>query len=199
MMMVQKLFADAMMALEDLHSVAVEGQRRDNAPDMQLALATHLRAGIVSLDAIVFDIALHLGAAPTPGGGSAMNFYNGFCPRERRAWNGRALPIPRQCSICGCGPDERPLAYHGEDYRSMDSVYAICRRCHYAIHIRFRRPDHWRKVLRQHQYPGAWFTLLSIDPASLWRPFDETYPQGLPGPGASSPREPRLPLPGRLA
>ncbi len=28
-MMVQKLFADATMALEDLHSVAVEGQRRE--------------------------------------------------------------------------------------------------------------------------------------------------------------------------
>ncbi len=68
-MMVQKLFADATMALEDLHSVAVEGQRRDNAPDMQLALATHLRAGIVGLDAIVLDIALTLGAAPTRGAG----------------------------------------------------------------------------------------------------------------------------------
>ena len=123
-----------------------------------------------------------------------MNFYNGFSPRERRAWNGRALPIPLQCSICGCGPEERPLAYHGEDYRSMDSVYAICRRCHYAIHIRFRRPDHWRKVVRCHEYPGAWFTLLSTDPASLWRPFDETYPQGLPGPDGIVPREPRLPL-----
>ena len=69
-MMVQKLFADATMALEDLHSVAVEGQRRDNAPDMQLALATHLRAGVVDLDAIVLDIALTLGAAPMRGAGA---------------------------------------------------------------------------------------------------------------------------------
>lgn len=62
-MRVQKLFADATMALEDLHIVAVEGQRRDNAPDTQLALARHLRAGIVGLDAIVLAIALNLGAA----------------------------------------------------------------------------------------------------------------------------------------
>lgn len=73
-----------------------------------------------------------------------MNFYNGFSPRERRAWNGLGRPIPRRCSMCGCGP-ERSLAYHAEDYRCPDSVYAICRRCHYAIHMRFLRPDHWQK------------------------------------------------------
>lgn len=50
-MMVQKLFADATMTLEDLHSVAVEGQHREMPADMQLALARHLRAGIVGLDA----------------------------------------------------------------------------------------------------------------------------------------------------
>lgn len=62
-MRVPKLFADATMLLEDLHGVAVEGQRRDNAPDMQLALARHLRAGIVRLDGIVVEIALRAGRA----------------------------------------------------------------------------------------------------------------------------------------
>ena len=109
-----------------------------------------------------------------------MRPYNGFSPEERRVR--RALPPPpSHCSICGCGP-ERPVRWHGEDYRRADSVYGLCRPCHYAIHMRFRRPDHWQRLVRQHEYPGAWFTLLSIDPASLWRPFDETYPHGLPAP-----------------
>lgn len=122
-----------------------------------------------------------------------MNPYNGFSPRDRRAWNGLGRPIPRQCSLCGCG-QEWPLAYHAEDYRRADSVYAICRRCHYAIHMHFLRPDHWQRMVRQHGYPGAWFTLLSTDPASLERPFDKTYPEGLPLAGSPSPREPHLPL-----
>lgn len=61
--MTRRLFANVTMLLEDMHSVAVEGQRRDNAPDMQLALARHLRAGIVRLDAIVMEIALRAGRA----------------------------------------------------------------------------------------------------------------------------------------
>ena len=64
-----------------------------------------------------------------------MNFYNGFSPRERRAWNGVERRPAQRCSVCGCGP-ERRLAYHGEDYRTPDSVYPICARCHRAIHIR---------------------------------------------------------------
>lgn len=61
--MTQRLFADVTMLLEDMHSIAVEGQRRDNAPDMQLALARHLRAGIVRLDGLVLEIALRAGRA----------------------------------------------------------------------------------------------------------------------------------------
>ena len=44
------VFADITAALEDLHSIAVEGQRADNAPDMQAVLALHLRAGLAALD-----------------------------------------------------------------------------------------------------------------------------------------------------
>ena len=105
--------------------------------------------------------------------------YNGFSPRERRVWNHLVRPVALHCSICGCGP-EKPVGWHGEDYRRADS----CRACHNAIHMRFRRPDHWQRLVRQHEHPGAWFTLLSIDPASLTRPFDETYPEGLPEPGS---------------
>jgi hypothetical protein len=44
------LFAEVTAKLEDLHAIAVEGQRRDNAPDMQGVLTFHLRSGLAALD-----------------------------------------------------------------------------------------------------------------------------------------------------
>lgn len=45
---VPRLFADVTAMLEDLHAIAVEGQRADNARDMQSALNTHLRDGLAA-------------------------------------------------------------------------------------------------------------------------------------------------------
>ena len=45
------LFANVTAMLEDLHAVAVEGQRADNAPDMQSVLIGQLYSGIAALDA----------------------------------------------------------------------------------------------------------------------------------------------------
>lgn len=108
------------------------------------------------------------------------NFYNGFSPRERRAWRAPDQPLPSRCSMCGCGP-ERSKGWHSEDYRTHDSIYGVCRRCHHAIHIRFVRPDHWRRYIADLP-PEAWCHGLSLDPVALTRPFDDTYPQGLPPP-----------------
>lgn len=47
---VPHLFAEVTANLEDLHAIAVEGQRRDNAPDMQRVLTLHLRSGLATLD-----------------------------------------------------------------------------------------------------------------------------------------------------
>lgn len=55
------LFATITAKLEDMHSIAVEGQRRDNASDMQRVLACHLRMGIASLDCEVENIKRRLG------------------------------------------------------------------------------------------------------------------------------------------
>lgn len=43
-------FADITARLEDLHAVAVEGQRRDNSPDMQRVLIGHLLSGLSAID-----------------------------------------------------------------------------------------------------------------------------------------------------
>lgn len=44
------MFADVTAKLEDLHAIAIEGQRGDNAPDMQSVFNVHLRDGLAALD-----------------------------------------------------------------------------------------------------------------------------------------------------
>ena len=46
-------FAKITARLEDLHAVAVEGQRRDNSPDMQRVLIGHLLSGGSAMDGIL--------------------------------------------------------------------------------------------------------------------------------------------------
>lgn len=53
---VARMFADATALLEDMHGVAVEGQRRDNPAELQLALASSLRIGLVRIDRVLIDI-----------------------------------------------------------------------------------------------------------------------------------------------
>ena len=49
-------FAAITAQLEDLHSIAVEGQQRDNSPDMQRAFASYLRKGVAALGTSIKDI-----------------------------------------------------------------------------------------------------------------------------------------------
>lgn len=60
---VPSLFAEATAKLEDAHAISVEGHRRDNAPDMQLVLACHLRQAIAAIEAITGQIRQQLGDA----------------------------------------------------------------------------------------------------------------------------------------
>lgn len=58
---VPRLFAKVTAKLEDLHMIAVDGQRRDNSTDMQRVLAAQLRMGLASLGASLAEIANRLG------------------------------------------------------------------------------------------------------------------------------------------
>ena len=60
---IPKLFADIKSALEDMHGIAVEGQSRDNAPDMQRVLVSQLRMTIVAVDGKMGEIKQRLGDA----------------------------------------------------------------------------------------------------------------------------------------
>ena len=57
------LFADATAKLEDAHAISIEGQRRDNPPDVQAILACHLRMAIAAMDGVVGEIKHRLGDA----------------------------------------------------------------------------------------------------------------------------------------
>lgn len=108
-------------------------------------------------------------------------------PIQNAAIRSGKLQRPTVCSICG---DDRAQFPQGRDYRYLHTerydrpleIYPCCKRCHAALHARFRDPERWQAVLRRFGRPEAWFVHLSLDPASQWRPFAETYPKGLPGP-----------------
>ena len=71
---------------------------------------------------------------------------------------------------------------HLEDYREPMSIYPCCKPCHAALHARFDDPERWRRVVYTHGGSAPWILALSLDPNSQWRPFDEIYECGLPGP-----------------
>jgi hypothetical protein len=122
-----------------------------------------------------------------------IGWYNGWSPDERRA----TLPIqkaaiasgelarPTTCSICGCTGNrdwraDDAVWLHDEDYANPLAVYAVCRRCHRTLHQRFDDPTTWLTlVARHHRDGGAWFKQLTMDPESRYRPFAETYPNGI--------------------
>jgi hypothetical protein len=55
-----RAFADITARLEDAYSLAVEGQRRDNAPDMQRVLVGQLRVGLAEIDGKLSGMAVML-------------------------------------------------------------------------------------------------------------------------------------------
>lgn len=54
---VQHLFADLTAALEDVHTVAIEGQSQDASNDMQASLLSCFRIGLLRLEQIADSIA----------------------------------------------------------------------------------------------------------------------------------------------
>lgn len=58
---VPRLFANVTAMLEDIHSIAVEGQCRDNCLDMQRVLISQMQMGIAAVDGAVGEIKNRLG------------------------------------------------------------------------------------------------------------------------------------------
>jgi hypothetical protein len=123
------------------------------------------------------------------------DWYNGFSPEQttavtpiqNKAVKEGKLQQPLVCSICGHTRPDDPkgagyIYMHLEDYERPLDIYPACKRCHAALHARFRDPERWQRIVRAHFRHGAWFTLLSMDSASQQRSFWLTYPDGLPPP-----------------
>lgn len=114
---------------------------------------------------------------------SAKGYYNGFGPADRHgtlaivraALANGTLPMPTRCSVCGQRATSS-LGWHSEDYRKPLDARPICRGCHVRVHARFRHPDRWRAFVVVLD-PLGWYQGLSVDPRSLTRPFDQTYPK----------------------
>ena len=121
--------------------------------------------------------------------GFRIGWYNGWSPDDRWATlpiqreaiaNG-TLPRPRNCSICGATwSRDNPVWLHDENYADPLAAYHLCRRCHRTLHQRFEQPAAWLELTARHGNGSRWFDRLSMDPASQRRPFNETYPDGLP-------------------
>lgn len=119
--------------------------------------------------------------------------YNGWTwkqrceinPVQRRLFQSGQLARPTECSICGFSDPARIetsgyIFAHTERYDRPAEIHPCCRKCHAALHARFREPERWQVVLTTNYREGEWFTLLSLDPASQWRPYAVTYPADLP-------------------
>nr|WP_087574664.1 hypothetical protein [Sphingomonas sp. CDS-1] len=124
--------------------------------------------------------------------GTVLDWYNGWSPEQRlatlpmqrAALKAGTLLAPTCCSVCGFDPREQPgtsnrVWLHNEDYGDPLATYAICRRCHWALHERFDDPEPWLAIVARHGTGNQWFERLSMDPASKRRPYIETYPEGL--------------------
>ena len=59
---IPRRFADITAALEDLHAVAVEGQARNTAPELQGALVRAIQAGLERLERRASKIARRIEA-----------------------------------------------------------------------------------------------------------------------------------------
>ena len=128
--------------------------------------------------------------------GDPGSHYNGWSwtertqttPIQKLAVAERRIVKPTACGITGygAGGDTSGRGYvfmHNEDYGSPLEFYAVGRFVHHALHSRFTDPLRWFRLVRKHYVHGAWFTMLTMDPSDMQRPFSETYPRGLPADG----------------
>jgi len=120
----------------------------------------------------VFCVAGKSGLIPKRWGGTRLLTYNGFTHEQRvRKWRALDLAIrmglekPAEhfpCSVCGAPPSSS-IAYHSEDYGSMQGHYPVCRSCHTKIHNRFKNPARWRQFAATVGTGNKWFERLNCN------------------------------------
>jgi hypothetical protein len=98
--------------------------------------------------------------------------YNGFTHEERvRGWQCTMFLIDngwaeRGATCCISGQTQQ-LRLHSETYYGWEP-YTLNHSIHMALHQRFNRPDHWRRIVDQHaRTEDVWFARLSLVPVDL--------------------------------
>jgi hypothetical protein len=112
-------------------------------------------------------------------------------PQKKMGVKSSDIPRFTSCCITGFRDTSDPegkghMFLHLEDYRrptDLEAIYSLSRKSHAALHARFTSPERWLSLVKEHYVHGAWFTLLSMDPADMHRQFDDVYPEGLPSAG----------------
>lgn len=122
----------------------------------------------------IFEMAREKGMEPRLWTWKPLQTYNGFHHDLRvKKWQaiylgvqlGLVLPADDfPCDICGSLTSRTAVAYHSEDYSSMNDHYPLCKDCHSHVHLRFRSPNSWFDFIREYGDGTKWFEQLQIDP-----------------------------------
>ena len=122
----------------------------------------------MTIDEIFFEAAKK-GLSSKRWGSSRLLTYNGFTHEQRvRKWQAldlavrMGLEIPAEqfpCSVCGASPSPS-IAYHSEDYGTMNGHYPVCRSCHMKIHNRLKNPERWAAFIAVMGNGEKWFEKL---------------------------------------
>ena len=120
----------------------------------------------------IFALATERGLRPKRWGSRRLKVYNGFDHDQRvRKWQALDLAVKmgledpascKPCAICGITEPEANIAYHSEDYGSMNGHHALCKSCHIRIHRRFSNPDRWQQFISPFADETQWFERLSM-------------------------------------
>ena len=118
--------------------------------------------------------------------------YNGFSNHERlhlskpqKVERYKKGNNPSVCCMTGFSrPDDiKGAGYmlaHLEDYHRPLDWLPMSNSAHNLLHRRFKSPQKWKRLVAKHYVHGAWFTLLTMDIRDMYRPYADTYPDGLP-------------------
>ncbi len=101
--------------------------------------------------------------------------YNGFTSNERiHTWkvgtyllNIGAIAKPKTCDIC---KHKKPIGFHSENYYNILNDPFLCKSCHSILHLRFRHPHSWYRLLDTvHPDKETWFSILIVEKIDLAR------------------------------
>jgi len=102
-----------------------------------------------------------------------LKSYNGFTSDERiHTWrvgtyllNVGAIKKPKACDIC---KQEKFVGFHSENYYDVLCDPFLCKSCHTILHLRFKYPDSWFKLIDKNKtLLDTWYSVLITNEIDL--------------------------------